>query len=334
MDHATDLAPPPGTNDGTEGDADHDHLFLPVIELRPLTRRRALGLIGGGLGAALLAACGNDSATGSPTTAGQPVTTAASGSAAGTTSATTVAPVPSTAAGATTAATTTAAPSTAAPSTAKPAAAIDWLTPPTETGGPFPADGSNGNGAGGSANVLNKPAVFRTDMTTDLDGTNHQAGLPLVLKVKVGKKADRSAYAGAAVYVWHCSVTGNYSAYSGGMNGGNFADRSYFRAVGVADANGDVTFTTVLPGRYQGRATHIHFAVFTDESLATRVLTSQFAFDDATVDALYQADGAYSASLRNPTYNARDNVFRDGTSNQLLAVTRTSAVEAAIAVLV
>jgi len=322
MDHATDHASHRSTNDG----ADHEHLFLPVIELRPLTRRRALGLIGGGLGAALLAACGDDSAAGSPTTTGQPVTTAAGATSVA--AATTAPPSTSATAG------TTAAPSTAAPSTAKPATAINWLTPPTETGGPFPADGSNGNGAGGSANVLNKPAVFRTDMTTDLDGTNKQPGLPLVLKVKVGKKADRSAFAGAAVYVWHCSLNGNYSAYSGRMNGGNFADRSFFRAVGVADANGDVTFTTVLPGRYQGRATHIHFAVFTDKSLATRVLTSQFAFDDATVDALYKADGAYSGSLSNPTYNARDNVFRDGTSNQLLALTQASAVEASIAMLV
>lgn len=296
---------------------DHEHLYMPIAELRPIaafTRRRALGLLGGGLGAAFLAACGDDSSGQSAATTSQ--ATSASSTTAATTASTT-----------TTRAATTA--TTAAPSTA-----VNWFTPPTETGGPFPADGSNTNGAGATANVLNKSTVFRTDMTADLDGSNKQSGLPMVLKVKIGKKADRSPYAGAAVYVWHCNVTGNYSAYSGNQNGGNYADRSFLRAVGVADANGDVTFTTILPGRYQGRASHIHFAVFTDKSLATRVITSQFAFDDAAADALYKANSAYSGSLTNATYNARDNVFSDGVTNQLLSLSGTSAVEASIAVLV
>lgn len=301
-------------NNDKDHAGDHGHRFLPVVELRPiteLTRRRALGLIGGGLGAALLAACGGNPAAGSATTTtGLPVTSST---------------------GAATAATTT---SSAAATTAARTAAVNWLTPPTETGGPFPADGSNANGAGATANVLNKAGVFRADMTGDLDGTNRQAGMPMVLKVKIGRKADRSPYAGAAVYVWHCNVTGSYSAYSGTMNGGNFADRSFLRAVGEADANGDVLFTSILPGRYQGRASHIHFAVFSDKTLAKRLLTSQFAFDDAAVDALYKANSAYSSSLNRPTYNANDNVFSDGTANQLLALSGTSAVEASIAVLV
>lgn len=298
---------------------DHDHDHLPVVRL---TRRRAIGLLGG-IGAAVLAGCATKDATVASDTAGaaaSPATTAAVPT-------TTVAAsaVPTTVAAA---ATTVAVPTTVA------AAALPWLTPPTEIGGPFPADGSNQNGAGGLANVLDKPAVFRTDMTTDLDGSNRVTGIPLALRIKVGHGGDRSPFAGAAVYVWHCDVDGHYSAYSGGMNGGDYAARSYLRAVGVTDADGTVRFTSVLPGRYQGRASHIHFAVFSDRSLAKRLLTSQFAFDDAEVDALYGTNPAYAGSLRNPTYNNRDNVFRDGVADQLLDVTGTASVDAAINILV
>jgi len=296
-------------------DDDHDHDHLPIVRL---TRRRALGLIAGGFGATVLAACGG------PADSAGNVGTTTTGAAA----ATTAAPATATTAKAVT--TTAAAPTT----TTGAAAALPWLTPPTETGGPFPADGSNQNGAGAVADVLDKPAVFRTDMTTDLDGSNRQSGIPLNLRIKVGNKADKSALVGAAVYVWHCDVNGHYSAYSGGMNGGDYSARSYLRAVGVTDANGDVRFTSILPGRYQGRAAHIHFAVFSDRTLAKRLLTSQFAFDDAEADALYASNPAYAGSLRNPTYNSRDNVFSDGVGNQLLDLQGTTTVDAAINMLV
>lgn len=304
---------------------DHEHAFLPTVRL---SRRRALGVLGGGLGAALLAACGSSS--GSGTSATSATTAASSGS-------TTAASSSSSAAAASSsAATTAAAASTSAASAATTAAAtaIEWLTPPTETGGPFPADGSNSNGAGGTANVLDKAGVVRTDMTGDLDGSNKQDGFAMNLTVKIGKKADQSPYAGAAVYVWHCNATGHYSQYSGNMNGGDFAARSFLRAVGIAGADGVVTFTSIMPGRYQGRATHVHFSVFTDSTLKTKLLTSQFAFDDAEADAIYKAHSAYSASLDNPTYNSRDGIFADGVNNQLLDLSGTDAVDAAINILV
>ena len=57
----------------------------------------------------------------------------------------------------------------------------------------------------------------------------------------------------------------------------------------VADAQGRVTFTTIVPGCYAGRWTHIHFEVYPDAAAATNVsnqiATSQVAFPQDMLDA-------------------------------------------------
>ena len=78
-----------------------------------------------------------------------------------------------------------------------------------------------------------------------------------------------------------------------------------------------VTFNTIFPGRYQGRASHIHFEVYGDVSYSDLLLTSQIGFDDDDADAVYASDSSYAGSLRNPTCNAQDNVFADGDGSQI-----------------
>jgi protocatechuate 3,4-dioxygenase beta subunit len=126
-----------------------------------------------------------------------------------------------------------------------------------------------------------------------------------------------AALAGAAVYVWHCSRDGNYSVYNSGMNGGDYSGTTWFRGVQIADDTGAVAFDTIFPGRYQGRASHIHFEVYEDGTFSKLLLTSQIGFDDADADAVYATDESYATSLRNPTYNAQDNVFADGDGSQI-----------------
>jgi len=262
-----------------------------------MNRRRVLTMLGG-LG--VLAACGSDD-SGSSTTAATTGTTGA----------------PSSTAPSTTASSTTAS-STSASATA--AAQADLTTTPGETGGPFPADGSNDNGDGDVANVLADPRSVRSDIRSDLDGSNTQEGVPLTLKVNVQQKSSGSALANAAIYVWHCNKAGEYSAYSSQMLGGDFSDRSFLRGVQVTDGKGDVTFQTVLPGRYPGRAFHIHFEVYGNAEYDNKLLTSQMAMDDDLIDSIYEQAG-YTDSLRADTDNAQDGVFADGVEHQLLAVT-------------
>jgi protocatechuate 3,4-dioxygenase beta subunit len=209
-----------------------------------------------------------------------------------------------------------AAPSSTAASGSGTAACV---TTPSETGGPFPADGSNQNGAGAVANVLDDAGVIRADLRSDIGGSDTQDGVPMSLKVQVVDASSCDPLAGAAVYVWHCNREGEYSAYSSSMIGGDFSTHSWLRGVQVTDDDGWVEFTTILPGRYQGRAFHIHFEVYQDDSYARKLLTSQMAMDDDLANQLYDEAG-YSDALRNETTNGRDNVFSDGVSSQLLTM--------------
>lgn len=252
----------------------------------PLSRRQALSILGMG-GAALLAGCSttdnaSEAASGVTTAEGEESTSSDGSS-----------------------------PVTIGASTATPG----------ETGGPFPADGSNDNGTGLTADVLGDERSVRRDIRSDLDGSNTQDGIPFELTMNVLRGDDATALSGAAVYIWHCSKDGVYSAYDSPMLDGDYSARTFLRGVQITDDDGQVSFQTILPGRYQGRAFHIHFEIFADDTYSSKILTSQMAVDDDLIDQLYSDAGQpYASSLRNDTDNAQDNIFSDGVEHKLLTV--------------
>lgn len=200
-----------------------------------------------------------------------------------------------------------------------------------ETNGPFPSDGSNTNN-GVLKNCLTDSRVIRRDIRSDFDGSNTQAGTALTLTMNLlNSNGSCGVLSGYYVYIWHCSAAGSYSQYSGNMNGGNYADRTWLRGVQVTDANGQVTFTTIFPGRYSGRATHIHFEVYpasagvgTSAHQKSQVIaTSQLAFPDSVTNGSgspYTNTTLYPSSATNNTTNANDGIFSDGTSTEMLTI--------------
>lgn len=88
--------------------------------------------------------------------------------------------------------------------------------------------------------------------------------------------------AGYAVYLWHCTREGTYSMYSTSLTG-----ETFLRGVQQADANGQLSFTTIFPGCYDGRYPHMHFEVYPSLAAATTasnaVLTSRLTFPAATL---------------------------------------------------
>ena len=164
---------------------------------------------------------------------------------------------------------------------------------PEETNGPYPADGSDS-----SLNVLDDSGIVRSDITTNLGGGASVAGVPLSLTFVLTDMVDGDApFEGAAVYVWQCNAAGQYSLYSSGVE-----DDTFLRGIQVADAEGEVTFTTIVPGCYPGRWPHIHVEVYPDAASASEVshaiATSQVAFPEALVRRVFAGD-AYAGSTAN-----------------------------------
>lgn len=158
---------------------------------------------------------------------------------------------------------------------------------PTETIGPYPS----------------LTDMFRSDIREGRNGTL----LTLTVKV-VNVNGACAPVANADVEIWHCDVAGNYSQY------GSQTGQTYLRGIQTTNASGEVTFTTIYPGWYQGRATHIHF----DVAVGGRsVKVTQCAFPEATNNAVH-ASGVYASRGSNPTRNAADGIFADGLSSQLV----------------
>ena len=189
---------------------------------------------------------------------------------------------------------------------------------PEETAGPYPGDGSNG------VDVLERSGVIRSDIRSSFGtGSATAAGVPMTLTLAIKDLANGgSAFEGVAVYVWHCDRDGQYSMYADGLENEN-----YLRGVQVADANGEVRFTSVFPACYSGRWPHVHFEVYPDAASITdstkAIATSQLALPKAESEAVYATSG-YERSVSNlqQVTLASDGVFGDdGGESQLGTVT-------------
>lgn len=197
---------------------------------------------------------------------------------------------------------------------------------PTETNGPYPADGTNSS-SGSTSNVLITSGVVRSDIRSSFIGSTTTAdGVELTIELQlVDVNNSCSAIEGAAIYIWHCDADGRYSLYSSGVT-----TESYLRGVQVTDSDGKVTFTSIYPACYSGRWPHIHFEIFLDGLTSastgrTADLISQLAMPAATNTAVFTGDTRYTASIAN--YNAvsisSDNVFGDNTSAEIAQMTPT-----------
>ena len=170
---------------------------------------------------------------------------------------------------------------------------------PEETAGPYPD----------RTGMANNTAFFRQDVTEG------KSGLPLTLTLTVANVNNGCApVAGAAVEIWQCDAVGNYSEYA--QPGYDGTGQTFLRGLQTSDASGRVTFKTVYPGWYAGRATHIHVRVLRSGST---IKTTQIAFPEDITSAVYRS-GVYTARGQNTTRNASDMVFSDGTQYELASL--------------
>jgi protocatechuate 3,4-dioxygenase beta subunit len=169
---------------------------------------------------------------------------------------------------------------------------------PSETIGPFPSLAD----------------FVRSDIREGRSGT------PVTLTITVVNAGSGcSAVAGAVVDVWQTDAAGHYSQYAQGSYDGR--GDTFLRGLQTTDAGGRATFTTIYPGWYSGRATHIHVEVTVN---GRSVKVTQIAFPEDVNAAVY-ASGVYASRGPNPTSNARDGIFADSLASELATVTGNPA---------
>jgi protocatechuate 3,4-dioxygenase beta subunit len=265
-----------------------------VLIGRLLSRREMLGFLGaaGVTGAAFIVGCGDDG-EGTPTGTATQSSTATEA--------------------ATEAAAATAAPTAASTSVGTVPACV---VIPELTEGPFFVD-----------TMLDRSDI-RSDPSSGAVSDGDQ--LDLVVNVsRVGGDGSCTPLADAMVDVWHCDALGAYSGVQDAT--GDNTGLQFLRGFQNTDANGQARFVTVYPGWYQGRATHIHFKIRTDDgrSGAGYEFTSQWFFDDALSDQVH-AQGAYaSKGAAGRLQNGGDGIFGGSDGMLTLAVEPSGAGYAA-----
>lgn len=173
------------------------------------------------------------------------------------------------------------------------------IVTPTETEGPYPYPG------GEITNPLMRPDI-----------TGGQQGVPLSLVFSVvDVNNDCAIVENARVDIWHCNKDGYYSGY-GNQTGGVLGTQSYIgetwlRGYQLTDATGKLTFNSIYPGWYQGRATHIHLEVFVNNVLKK---VGQITFAETISDAVHQS-ALYAAHGINTQRNSSDGIFNNSSTD-------------------
>ena len=164
----------------------------------------------------------------------------------------------------------------------------------------------------------------RSDVRSDSKTGKVSAGLPLTLTVQVAQYAASGCtnLSGAVVDIWQCDAAGNYSDEASEGTAG----LDFLRGAQVTDAKGQVKFTTVYPGWYNGRTVHIHFRIRTLDASGNvkATFTSQLFFPDAVSDKIFAA-APYNTRGQRTTRNSNDGIYRNTGDTMLLDVTGDAA---------
>jgi protocatechuate 3,4-dioxygenase beta subunit len=184
---------------------------------------------------------------------------------------------------------------------------------------------------------------IRSDIREDRPGVPLTLALRVQDVTGCSSGGTAAPVANSVVEIWHCDAGGVYSGFesasiggggpgapnpaggegpgrggnaSGETSDGSYSvgdpeaatsdDGTYLRGAQVADVDGIVRFTTIFPGWYRGRTTHIHCKVHVDRKT---VRTTQLYFDDTLTDEVYAAVSPYDEHTGRDTRNDTDSIY-------------------------
>ena len=104
---------------------------------------------------------------------------------------------------------------------------------------------------------VNVGPYYYDSMMNRSDVTDGKTGVPITYRFTL-LDANCKPIAGAVVDIWQCDKDGIYSAYASQGTAGQI----FLRGFQITDAHGEATFTSIYPGWYSGRLTHLHGKIF------------------------------------------------------------------------
>ncbi len=161
-------------------------------------------------------------------------------------------------------------------------------------------------------------APVRSDVRED------RSGLSLELNMQVVKANTCQPVKGAIVEIWHCDAAGRYSGYPEHLsrkpadtmlflgpgdpneNVPAVNGKTYLRGAQASDADGMLSFSTIVPGWYEPRVPHIHIKVFIGER---SYLTTQLYFTDEFLNDIYTRHPDYVPHGTSPYHYNNDLVL-------------------------
>ena len=163
---------------------------------------------------------------------------------------------------------------------------------PSETGGPFP---------------IKTPA----DMVRE-NIVGSKTGVPLFIQIKIENTNNNcQPEEGVLVDIWHCDAKGNYSEYSGQIDG-DFTNQHFLRGRQTTGADGVASFISIYPGWYPGRAPHLHVEI--KKANGKSLLITQTAFPEEISNTVYATNG-YNGDF--DTSNSNDGEFGNSLNRNL-----------------
>jgi protocatechuate 3,4-dioxygenase beta subunit len=110
-----------------------------------------------------------------------------------------------------------------------------------------------------------------------------------------------------------CDKDGNYSQYGGNqLQSTNYRNENFLRGRQTTDSNGKVSFISIFPGWYPGRAPHVHVEVLDTNGIS--LLITQIAFPISAYTAVYATTGYNGAPDRS---NTQDSLFSDSLNGNM-----------------
>ncbi|ROW02487.1 hypothetical protein VMCG_06066 [Cytospora schulzeri] len=132
-------------------------------------------------------------------------------------------------------------------------------------------------------------------------------GVDLFLEVQYVDVNTCAPVPNIAVDVWNCNATGVYSGVDGSADlpeGG--LNSTYLRGVQVTDSDGVVSFETIFPGHYEGRATHTHLLAHANTTISPNGTVQMFDKPVAHIGQLFYPEDLRTAVEATYPYNTND----------------------------